>query len=107
MTNQFCVANEEGLKKVEEFLTKNAYLSGQQLPGCEDVKVLEAQTSAPCRKSYPNLFSWWWNLSGFSQQARELWAGKKECEEKKSEKKCEKKEEDEFDLFGEDTEEDL
>lgn len=29
MTNQFCVANEEGLKKIEEFLSKNAYLSGQ------------------------------------------------------------------------------
>ena len=110
MTNQFCVANEEGLKKTEEFLSKNAYLSGQQIPGAEDAKILEALSSAPCRKTHPNLFSWWWNLSGFSLQARQLWSGKaceKKCEQKKcEEKKCDKKEDDEFDLFGEDTEED-
>lgn len=115
MANQFCVAKEEGLKKTEEFLSKNVYLSGQQTPGAEDATALESLTTAPCRKSYPNLFSWWWNLQGFSAEARNLWSGKA-CEEKKcdkkedkktcEQKKCDKKEEDEFDLFGEDNEED-
>ena len=109
MTNQFCCQSEEGIKKIEEFLVKNAYLSGEQLPGSEDAKVLESQTQAPCRKSYPNFFSWWWNLCGFSQSARELWGGCKKtaCKEEKKEEKKVAQDEDELDLFGDDNEEDL
>ena len=67
MTNQFCCKSDEGIKKIEEFLSKNAYLSGEAVPGAEDREVLNCECKAPCRKAYPNYFSWWWNLSGFSQ----------------------------------------
>ena len=46
----------------------------------------------PDRKKFPNTFSWWWNLSQFTCVAKELWG--------------EKEEEEEVDLFGEETEED-
>lgn len=92
MTNQFSCCNEEKIKEIEEFLSKNAYLSGQALPGAQDVAILEKMVDCPDRKKFPNLFSWWWNLSQFSCVAKELWG--------------EKKEEEDLDLFGEETEED-
>jgi elongation factor 1-beta len=82
-------------------LTKHAYLSGQSVPGCADAEVLEKQTEIPDRKKYPNFFSWWWNLSQFSSIAKELWGEKKVCK-----KECKKEEEEDLDLFGEETEED-
>ena len=80
------------LSEQEEFLSKHAYLSGKNVPSEKDVCLLEKMTECPDRKKFPNLFSWWWSLSQFAGVARELWG--------------EKAEEEEPDLFGEETEED-
>ena len=53
-------------------------------------------TECPDRKKFPNVFSWWWNLSQFACVAKELWGEKEE----------KKEEEEDLDLFGEETEED-
>ena len=97
MTKDFSSKTEQGLQEMEAFLCKNAYLSGQAVPACQDVKVLAEISECPDRKKFPNVFSWWWSLSQFSCVAQELWGAKKE--EKKEE-------EDDLDLFGEETEED-
>lgn len=94
MTKDFCCATEEKTREVEEFLSKNAYLSGQGIPSEKDVCCLAKITECPDRKKFPNLFSWWWNLSQFSGVAKELWGEKK------------KEEEEDLDLFGEENEED-
>lgn len=118
MVEKFCCQSEEGLKKLEEFLSKNSYLSGEQVPGSCDRETLDSLISTPCRKSYPNIFSWWWNLSGFSKQAREQWGSTKTCQKeekvcgKPAQNTCDKKkdckeEDEEIDLFGEDTEDDV
>lgn len=121
MVSEFSVENPTKVMEVESFLSNNAYLSGDALPGLEDARILDLLQEVPDRTTYPNLFAWWWTLSAFQEPARKLWGKKKAKKEKKGKKgkKCkkveevkkeeEKKEEeddDDLDLFGEETEED-
>ena len=111
----FTIKTPEGIKAVEEFLAKNAYLSGGNAPGAEDADLLaeiECENFVPKQDS-ADFFGWWWTLSPFRAPARELWkACGKPCakkETKKGGKKAAKKEEsdededdDDLDLFGDD-----
>ncbi len=111
---EFSLENPTKMMEVESFLANNAYLSGEPLPGPKDAKILSQLSEAPDRAKYPNLFCYWWNLSFFSEEARALWGKQKKDKKKKDCKKneCKKKEEkkveedeDDLDLFGEETEE--
>lgn len=62
---EFSVENPTKMMEIESFLGNNAYLSGKPLPGAEDARVLGLLNETPDRSNYPNLFSWWWNLSSF------------------------------------------
>ncbi len=112
--SEFGVDNATKLLEIDNFLNNNAYLSGKSLPGTDDARVLGLLEEAPDRTKYPNLFSWWWNLSPFQEPARALWgeSAKGKKKEKKVEKKVEKKEEKKVeedesdDLFGSDDEDD-
>ena len=65
MTTEFSVENPTKIMEIESYLSNNAYLSGQPLPGAEDARVLGLLNETPDRSKYPNLFAWWWNLSPF------------------------------------------
>lgn len=65
MTTEFSVENPTKLMEIESFLANNAYLSGEALPGKQDADILNQLSEVPERSKYPNLFSWWWNLSPF------------------------------------------
>lgn len=65
MENKFSVENPTKLMEIESYLANNAYLSGEPLPSQEDARVLDLLKEVPDRSKYPNLFSWWWNLSPF------------------------------------------
>ena len=128
MTTEFSVENPTKLMEIESFLANNAYLSGEALPGKQDADILNQLNEVPERSKYPNLFSWWWNLSPFQESARELWGKEKKKDkkdkkdkkkdkkddkkkdkkdDKKEEKKEEKKDDDDIDLFGDDDEDDV
>ena len=77
--SKFSMETEVTRKVVEEFLSKNAYLSGCDLPGKEDAELLNTIKSVPCQKTCPNVFSWWWNLNMFQEPVRALWG---QCKEK-------------------------
>lgn len=91
----FTIANEEGITAVEAFLAENAYLSGGNSPGAQDADLLtemEAAKFVCSPTTTPNLFGWWWTLSPFRQNARDLWrkggakkAGKKAAPAKEAE----------------------
>lgn len=130
---KFNIENAEGIEHVEKWLHDHPYLSGNSHPNETDAHILSQLKDAPDRAKHPNFFAWWWNLSLFQEAARATWGkhhgkdghkdhhgkdGHKEHHDKKSEtKECAKaepkaeakpakKDEDELDLFGEETEED-
>lgn len=133
MSHHFTIENEAGVEAIEKHLHHHAYLSGKGNPNEVDAKILSELKDAPDRHKHPHFFAWFWGLALFSEAARATWThgaqhhdgakkdGKKECaktdgaktecaktEAKKECAKTEapKKEEDELDLFGDDTEED-
>merc|ERR1711935_1067189 len=89
-------------------------LSGKDLPGSEDLTVLAGLNKdgvVPDFEQFPNVFGWFWTLHPFSPPARALW-GTAPAPAKAAGKKDEKKPapakaaDDDFDLFGDETEED-
>ena len=92
MSTEFSVENPTKIMEIESFLANNGYLSGQSLPGAEDARFLGLINETTDRTKYPNLFSWWWNLSPFQENARSLWGKTKQKGGKKDAKTGEKKE---------------
>merc|ERR1711935_139110 len=75
-------------------------LSGKDLPGSEDLTVLAGLNKdgvVPDFEQFPNVFGWFWTLHPFSPPARALW-GTTPAPAKAAD--------DDFDLFGDETEED-
>jgi len=61
---------------VEEFLGKNQWLSGKDLPGDQDYNLLKEYNDknfVPCSDKFPNAFGWFWNVNSCSAPSRELW----------------------------------
>merc|ERR1711957_86689 len=119
----------EDLQACETFLNENQFLSGKDLPGADDMGVLEglnANGTIPDFEAYPNVFGWFWTLNALNAPCRALYnvaskadapkkGGKPEKKEEKPEKKEEKPapapvaaddDEDSFDPFADETEED-
>ena len=96
----FNVDNEAGLQALETHLSTNAYLSGSNLPNQEDSRVLGLLKDAPNRSTYPNLFSWWWNLVPFQEEARALW-GQTKAKKGGKKKQTKQEDDDDFDPFAE------
>mgnify|MGYP003591497785 CR=1 FL=1 len=98
MDTKFCATKPEELEK---HLSDHTYFSGKSLPGPEDASLLAVIKTAPCAKTTPLLFAWWWNLRSFSESARASWTNdcKKTDECKKEDAKPAADDED--DLFGE------
>ena len=104
----FDVANASDLKKLNDFLETNSYLSGCTLPGQEDAIVLKCIKEAPCMNTYPAAFAWWFSLVLFTDAVKAEW-GKSTCNKKdnnNTKKECNEKkpaeEDDDLDLFGDD-----
>lgn len=76
-------------EKMEGFLAKNAFFSGQALPGKEDAHIFADVKEPPCRKNTPFLFAWWWNISGFPTETRETWSKENTNAAKPGDKKAE------------------
>ena len=108
----------ENLQACEDFLVNNQFLSGKDLPGVEDMAVLEglnAKGTVPDFEQFSNVFGWFWTLNQLAPPARDLYktgaadAKPKKAAAKKEEKKAEPKkadDEDDFDPFADETEED-
>ena len=112
----FTIKTPEGIKAIQEFLAKNAYLSGGNAPGAEDADLLaeiEAENFCP-NHDCAEFFGWWWTLSPFRAPARDLWKNCGKPSVKKDEKKpCAKttapvkkeavaEDDEDLDLFGDD-----
>merc|ERR1711957_1013442 len=66
----------EDLQACETFLNENQFLSGKDLPGCEDMGVLEglnANGTVPDFEAYPNVFGWFWTLNALNAPCRALY----------------------------------
>jgi translation elongation factor EF-1beta len=112
----------ENLSAVESHLATTQWLSGKELPGSEDLTVLSGLNKdgvVPDFELYPNVFGWFWTLNPMSPPARALWGTAQVVASKPAAKKEEKKaaptpaptpapkaDDDDFDLFGDETEED-
>ena len=110
----------ENLQQVEDHLANHQFLSGKDLPGADDLAVLNGLNkngTIPAFEQFPNTFGWFWTLHPFSPPARALWGaapakGGKAAEAPKKQAKATPKpapkadDEDDFDLFGDETEED-
>merc|ERR1711957_810633 len=106
----------EDLQACETFLNENQFLSGKDLPGCEDMGVLEglnANGTVPDFEAYPNVFGWFWTLNALNAPCRALYnVASKADAPKKGEVKvvaapvAADDDEDSFDPFADETEED-
>ena len=108
------------LKDVESYLAECQFLSGKELPGDQDFDMLKAMNEkgfTPHSDKLPNTFGWFWHMSSYTAPARDLWksANAPAKAEPKAEPKVEAKtaapapakaDDDDFDLFGDETEED-
>merc|ERR1711957_806637 len=112
----------EDLQACETFLNENQFLSGKDLPGCEDMGVLEglnANGTVPDFEAYPNVFGWFWTLNALNAPCRALYNVASKADAPKKGGKPAKKEEvkvvaapvaadddeDSFDPFADETEE--
>lgn len=110
----------EDLQACENHLNENQFLSGKDLPGSEDMGVLEglnANGTVPDFEAFPNVFGWFWTLNALNPPCRALYTAggaKTEAPKKGGKKEAKaapapapkKDDEDDFDLFGDETEED-
>merc|ERR1711862_637980 len=111
----------EDLQACENFLNDNQFLSGKDLPGSEDMTVLEGLNgngTVPEFESYPNVFGWFWTLNALNPPCRDLYraagakteapkkGGKKEAKKAEPAPAPKKDDDEDFDLFGDETEED-
>lgn len=65
------------MTEMEIFLSKNAYLSGTDNPAQVDSKIIDCFKQSrllPDRSVFPNCFSWYWSLVGFSTCTKMLWS---------------------------------
>jgi len=122
------------LALAEAHLEKNNWCSGAELPGDADFNLLQGLNDAkivPNVMSYPNTFGWFWNVNAFNGPARDMWKSGKAKEPTPVEAQVEEKKEapkqapkakgkpapkveekpkaddDDFDLFGDETAEDV
>jgi translation elongation factor EF-1beta len=108
----------ENLSAVESHLATTQWCSGKDLPGSEDLTVLSGLNKdgiVPDFELYPNVFGWFWNINIMTPPARAIWGAAQVVASKPAAKKEEKKaaptpapkaDDDDFDLFGDETEED-
>lgn len=119
--------------QLEKTLTDNNFIGGyfnsifdycSQLPTAADSETFDkVKSSPPSAETHPHLFAWFYLVNRFTDAVKGTWAAaggatkgaeKKPAAPKKEEAKKEeakkevkpKEEEDEIDLFGDDTEED-
>jgi len=115
----------DNVNEVESYLENCQFLSGKALPGNQDYDMLKAMNDkgfVPHSDKLPNTFGWFWHLNSVSEPAREMWKDGNNVEAPKVEApkteapkveapkteapKPKAAEEDDFDLFGDETEED-
>merc|ERR1712228_1012600 len=76
------------LQAAENFLNENQFLSGKELPGADDMSVLEglnANGTVPDFEAFPNVFGWFWTLNALNPPCRALYtAGGAKTEEDKA-----------------------
>jgi len=106
----------EKMAEVDAYLADCQFLSGKELPGAQDYDMLKAMTEkgfVPNSDKLPNAFGWFWHMSQYSEPAKDLWKSDAPAQPKSEAKPVEAKkaapakaDDDDFDLFGDETEED-
>jgi elongation factor 1-beta len=121
--SQYSIKDVAHLGQLDAQLKDNLYIGGQ-FPSAEDALVFEQflnEKTEPEQDSHPNLFAWYGLVTLFIQPVRDSWKNAKPAEKKEEKKPAtkeapKKKEEpkkeeapkaddDDMDLFGEETEE--
>merc|ERR1711976_1083946 len=93
------MGTHDDLQACENHLNEHQFLSGKDLPGADDMGVLEglnANGTVPDFEAFPNVFGWFWTLNALNPPCRALYTAggdKKEAAPKKGGKKEAKKEE--------------
>lgn len=66
----------DNLQKCENYLASKQFFSESKLPCAEDYDLLADMNQKNLIlyfEKHPNLFGWWWTLSPFSAQAKDMW----------------------------------
>jgi len=98
----FDLSSAKGLGELNKHLADRSYVSGYT-PSGADATTFAGINSAPDAKQNPHVARWYKHIRSFSDSERQSWGG--EAAQVKAAAPSAKKEEDEFDLFGEDDEE--
>lgn len=92
------VKSDNGIAKVNDHMARHSYVNGV-VPTNEDVEVFIKMTGCPTSSKFPHAARWYKHIASYSETERSVFPG-----QKKQAKKDDN--DDDFDLFGEETAED-
>ncbi|KAH8740313.1 translation elongation factor 1 beta 1 [Cryptosporidium ryanae] len=107
MMNKFGnISTDENMKKLDDYLSTRSYMSGPT-PSQDDVEALHTILKTGCPCNYIHVQRYISHMLSFSIDEMNDFPGEPFMKKKESSKQGKKSNDDDFDLFGDDNDEDL